>query len=295
MYLVLHGNDYEGLNEEGSNQYKADKIYYQILLNNAPPCGPYKIKNADNEVQWGNIDWSSSSRLVWPERNGFDPDQYIFGDFAGLDYMLLFNLYFLNFTKKEYKQVSLSNPFTNETKLIEENQIVASNIITGGNVIYSADNSIKLTPGFKCNSNSGSIFIARIKPNDYIFDYKNNNTYSCAISSLKSDNSVDQTIELDSLLIHPFQKQIIIENNENNYFTSQSTIIFPNPNNGIFTMESGVVAMKRIEISDITGKIVYQLNCDTTNITINLSLKKGIYIVKINYAHGESLQKIVID
>ncbi len=56
--------------------------------------------------------------------------------------------------------------------------------------------------------------------------------------------------------------------------------IFPNPNNGEFTIESKII-IDRIVILDQTGKAVYAAQVGKNSINLNPSLQKGIYIVRI--------------
>ena len=58
--------------------------------------------------------------------------------------------------------------------------------------------------------------------------------------------------------------------------------IYPNPNNGEFTIELNNNLNKTFEISDVTGRIVYKGSSadDKTNVNIN-TLAKGIYYIKV--------------
>jgi hypothetical protein len=70
-----------------------DKTFIKSLLDAAPLEGPYKIQK-NGTLTFGHYDWSSPSRLVWPERLGA-LNNPVTGYFNGLDYMLLHNLYLL--------------------------------------------------------------------------------------------------------------------------------------------------------------------------------------------------------
>ncbi|MGB4204702.1 MAG: hypothetical protein WBJ84_03670 [Bacteroidales bacterium] len=82
---ILHNDCPKKLNRE--------KEKYERLLNLAPVNGPSNFGNysADDFV----FEWSSINRLVWPERLGSGTNQWLQGEYSGLDYMLLFNLYCL--------------------------------------------------------------------------------------------------------------------------------------------------------------------------------------------------------
>jgi len=71
-----------------------DRKNIKSLLDAAPPAGPYKfLKNGS--VEYGSYEWSSPSRLIWPDRLG-DCNKPVTGYFNGLDFMLLYNLYQLS-------------------------------------------------------------------------------------------------------------------------------------------------------------------------------------------------------
>ncbi len=59
-------------------------------------------------------------------------------------------------------------------------------------------------------------------------------------------------------------------------------ILFPNPNQGSFTIKTGMSDTKQIEIKDLLGKTVYRLTSNDPNIEIALSdLSNGLYLVHI--------------
>jgi hypothetical protein len=80
VYVLLHG---------GSTRVSPQ--LYGGLLNAAPADGPFNHGDAANVCAW-----SSPSRLVWPESNE-SPEAWIQGDYNGLDYLLMHNLYQLVF------------------------------------------------------------------------------------------------------------------------------------------------------------------------------------------------------
>ena len=66
--------------------------------------------------------------------------------------------------------------------------------------------------------------------------------------------------------------------------------IYPNPAQNQITINNGLLVIGRIQILDITGKIVKQVISNNTKQTIDISeLNKGIYFVKV----GERVRKIV--
>lgn len=72
-----------------------ERSYIKYLLDAAPFEGPYKILENDS-LKYGNVNWSSESRLIWPENLNKNTN---LGYYNGLDYMLLHNLYLLTNNK----------------------------------------------------------------------------------------------------------------------------------------------------------------------------------------------------
>jgi len=58
--------------------------------------------------------------------------------------------------------------------------------------------------------------------------------------------------------------------------------LFPNPTGGQFTIASGNVLVKTVEVSDVTGKLIYKGQSETENVVLSLENQPaGIYFVKI--------------
>jgi hypothetical protein len=83
IYVLLHG----GSTRLGREMYGA-------LLNAAPPGGP-----ANQGVPTESCQWSSVSRLVWPESNG-STAAWNLGEYNGID-LLLHNLYQLVYNAEQ--------------------------------------------------------------------------------------------------------------------------------------------------------------------------------------------------
>lgn len=77
---VLHGGD-NGISLS----------FYEILLNTAPPTGPYKFSSTD----FPSLIWSATNTLRQPDRRGTGSLQFL-GEYYGMDYMLLHNLYIIS-------------------------------------------------------------------------------------------------------------------------------------------------------------------------------------------------------
>ena len=60
--------------------------------------------------------------------------------------------------------------------------------------------------------------------------------------------------------------------------------IYPNPGNGIFNIELGKDYLPNavVRVFSISGKLLYERNCDTDCLTINLSeLADGAYLISV--------------
>lgn len=79
----------------------------------------------------------------------------------------------------------------------------------------------------------------------------------------------------------------------NEKFTSDFKL-FPNPNNGIFSIQSNV-GFNNIEIVDVIGKSIFSKNVNNINsFNFNLSTEpKGIYFVRVSFKDGVLLKKVI--
>ncbi len=70
--------------------------------------------------------------------------------------------------------------------------------------------------------------------------------------------------------------------------------VFPNPTNGKFTINSGEIVIKKIIISDVTGKQVIETTDIEQNETIDLSdFESGIYIIKFQTDRDVFTTKVI--
>ena len=94
----------------GSKEYAEEKAIYESLLNSAPFCGPTGNCKLDSDHY--AYDWSETSRCVWPEN--LRPGKWRKCnnmEFNGLDYMMLYNLYMIAFSREQYADgVSCQKP-----------------------------------------------------------------------------------------------------------------------------------------------------------------------------------------
>lgn len=78
--------------------------------------------------------------------------------------------------------------------------------------------------------------------------------------------------------------------------TAKSTAlkVYPNPNLGAFTIETGNTIVKTIEMTDLTGRIVYTQTTSAETIQMNVvDLANGVYHLRIHSENGIDIIKIV--
>lgn len=175
-----------------------DDAHFEDFLNLAPCEGPYN----NGPSAYGSFEWSSNDRWVHPEKRG-DVQNAFYGEYCGLDYMLLFNMYCLmNPGYQSYSFESnnltvpnvISFPFltmvNNSPLLVGSNLAPATltafqSISSAASVLFTNSNfygnltykspSIRLTSGF--NVEAGAKFHALAEP------------LSCDINGLYKSNA----------------------------------------------------------------------------------------------------------
>lgn len=92
---VLHG-DCPGILQK-------EKNLYLNLMNSAPMHGPFNY-GYDPDYPY-EYEWSSINRFVWPERRGKGTSEHHQGEYSGLDYLMLYNLYHLVYDPTALKKM----------------------------------------------------------------------------------------------------------------------------------------------------------------------------------------------
>jgi hypothetical protein len=146
------------------------KSYYEGLLDDAPCFGPYNYSyKSFSQVSFPSHDWSATTLTIHPERRGDNSPDFP-GEYNGLDYMMLFNLFYLNENepiKKYFTDLYHNNMLTDfptssnygssgdPANIISHSTILASNhISSSGNVEYRAGKSIDLNTNFTVDANA---------------------------------------------------------------------------------------------------------------------------------------------
>ena len=91
---------------------------------------------------------------------------------------------------------------------------------------------------------------------------------------------------------------LVLEVNSPSKFKNTIFNIYPNPSNGIFTIESSFKEISSLKVFDIQGKLIKEIptiSNNTNNIKIDLSnLDKGIYFVIINSGSNYYSRKVMV-
>lgn len=166
--------------------------------------------------------------------------------------------------------------------------------INSGSVLTcNAGEKIRLLPGF--HAKSGSYFRAAINENLACGSFQRMNTDSIDEEYLSYDIKIgdfDEEYYIDT---------IAMKNNDVRYSdlnTSSDIRIFPNPNNGSFTLSliSENNLPSDIFVYDALGKIVYrEKDIVSSTLTIDISEHAaGIYLVRVQTGGEQFLKKVVV-
>lgn len=86
------------LHDDCPRMLQKEKKRYENLLDLAPSEGSFNYGYNPNHLY--EFEWSSINRFVWPERRGTGTREHHQGEYNGLDYMMLYNLYYLVYNPK---------------------------------------------------------------------------------------------------------------------------------------------------------------------------------------------------
>ncbi len=301
---------------------------YTDLLNSAPCKGPYNI-----DGNYPDYNWSTTNRFRQPEHRGeSNPDPK--GEYNGLDYMLLFNLYCLaqpdylddafqsyysamdRVITVDYPYVLPFPPFVSQyfpREIDAFNTITADNHInaggtstTNGDVTYRAGRQIDLLPGFEVEA--GAHFEAYIDPfqcdgnGDYVRtsgDTGNPRTiYNAPTNYVQyaNTNNNNPTVSSSSLTTPSVSSGV---SKSQDAKPASEFNITPNPSTGIFTIQMNneqlSIVNYQLSIYNPLGQIIYQSSIINNQSSIDLSSQpSGIYFVKVQTADKIYTEKVVL-
>lgn len=297
------------------------------ILNTAPCQGNYRMFPNIPSPNWGASNRIDRMDPLWRSNCG-DGNQ---GEYAGLDYMLLHNLFYLRegttnsivdySDRRDNRIMPIGSTFINGNKgtlgafeFLKSANYIASN----GAVDYRAGKEISLLDGFSAQQGADvSAYISPFQcsgvsdqmnkttnPQNDFYD-EPTNYVSKPLKNNVSDAAAFQHIASpDESAINEFNKQLdsLINNfdfNDTDVLTTK-IFIYPNPSSGEFNINFNLTNEDNVELSiyDVLGKEIYNYKhiIGYTNLPINLTdISKGIYFAKFINSNGEEdYRKITI-
>ena len=155
----------------------------------------------------------------------------------------------------------------------------STTILNGSNVIFKAANEISFSSEFTVEA--GAEFIAYIDPCSITSPYK-----------IGDNNLVNKNENSDSMIMRT-------ETNNPDLHLENSFIIYPNPNNGYFSLSRSSELNQKIAkliVTDIVGKVVFENNNFFLPQNIDLSSEpKGLYFVKLlDIDNNLNINKVIL-
>jgi hypothetical protein len=315
--------------------------YYMSFIENildlapASQYGPCRyIYDFDNDQIFSGNDydtreWATANRL-WKPIGVSIFDEEPAGEYNGLDYMLLHNLYWLayDYLYSDPKNITEDFPYENDLDLTDifngyfsvspiplyvapmfpselgkdsnptllhqnsQSSITANNVIDNdGKVLYRAGTSINFEPGFKIES--GGQLLAMIDENANI-DFENTNPnfmVQAPIVNIASHYNLG-----DSTLIDSTQLNNKSTANTNSDFHCN---VFPNPAKDIIIVHVYGTSLEitgSLTIRNSVGQIVYkQENIETGKFQVDLNrMSSGLYNVHFEATNNITINKKLI-
>jgi hypothetical protein len=155
----------------------------------------------------------------------------------------------------------------------------STTILNGSNVIFKSANEISFSSEFTVEA--GAEFIAYIDPCSITSPYK-----------IGDNNLVNKNENSDSMIMRT-------ETNNPDLHLENSFIIYPNPNNGYFSLSRSSELNQKIAkliVTDIVGKVVFENNNFFLPQNIDLSSEpKGLYFVKLlDIDNNLNINKVIL-
>jgi hypothetical protein len=253
------------INNDFSNINTGALVFIRSLLNTAPVCGPDKWL-VNGAIQYDNINWSSTSRLVWPENCGIETHDL--GEFNGLDFMLLHNLYWLaSPVPAEYVTY-----FQDMSNMNYTDGAIAKNEITCYSEVNIEEFTVELAAGNRVRLNQGFKIIA------------GEGTFRADVSET---GPFGEAIKYNKMGIDGYPCNPIIgvpKSAKEKPVSSESEPWFkyyPNPAKDYFVINAERI-IKRIEVYNLSGSLLKKYEPMENKTTIDISsLCNGIYICRI--------------
>jgi hypothetical protein len=321
IYLIDNGNDPMPVKYEwyallhGILANLPPPIFWPYIyidyINTAPCLGPFKQKTDDNSATWPlftHFNWTTPSLLTKSEDRVNENEDMWTGEFNGLDYMLLYNLFRIKALDVNFPVAAgygdyihpvipvdlpfYTNPNTtppvignhaNPIELQGFETITSSKIIdSDGDVTFRAGFEIILEPGFQVTS--GADFHAYI--DKFECDYGDN--YYRNVEAGGQQVMVTTLNDASKIKVRD-RYQLTQASGEETTAINTDFVILPNPNNGMYNLSihSRFTGLFAMQVLDMTGKILLSKTLSLTEganlIPIDQSgLSSGIYFVHVD-------------
>ena len=133
-----------------------------------------------------------------------------------------------------------------------------------------------------------------------IYAFTSADTLIHHIGSIKNISGNKFTYTIPKLSVYHFVlsgDSVISAINNENINDNKSIVISPNPSTGIFTIKSAGQIGQKIQVTDLTGRVIFTSLISTEHAyetTVNLQDQPaGIYLVHIISTDGELVRKLI--
>jgi hypothetical protein len=287
--------------------YNTDRALVEELLNGAPADGP--MSGATWSGQLPVYNWSSDSRLVWPEKLGTITKVK---EFSGLDYMLLHNLYYLSFRREDFRRIVLPNSPTVD---LSNNTFHFRSLVTSDPVNatattkYVAIESITLKPGFVAAGSSNFTASIGSRANQYQgILYRLPSADGGRVATIRAlpeyTNSSSiytgpiNMISLDSIVLYSddTSTQMMQSSETSGESSQQGLVVFPNPAVAEVSFKFGAPAtVTSVELINPQGETVYQIEGQEQEYRVDVGLfPPGLYTVRMQNGDRLLVRRLMI-
>lgn len=182
-------------------------------------------------------------------------------------------------------------PITNDTVVVWTYEDAAGNTVTQNQnvVITGLDVSVSVTGITLTANNSGATYqwidcsdsSSVADANGQSFTPTQNGDYAVIIT----DGNCTDTSACETITSVGLQENQLVN----------SMQIFPNPNNGSFTLDLGQMVTKgEIQVLDLNGRIVQSKSIENTQeIEMNVTQESGVYMIKVITGDGQAMIRVV--
>ncbi len=302
IYQVLHGEDADPITY--GNVYTLYSELIVAMLDESNDCGIWFIE--DNT---SNPHLCSDDYWIKCDYTGGATDHSGFRDC--LDYMLLHNMYWLNYLNESDKSITEDYPvcyeeqedycYGNKNKpatINATNSIYAANTLAeNADVTYSAGKEIELGDGFEVIE--GAEFEAIVGNKKIIYEYKNFNP-ACDFSFFGDNYFPEKNTDNNDNECNSYPKVTQEEQQTDTInvclVANTELKIYPSPTTGILNVNLSENNDFTLRLFNTNGQLVLQNNYyEQSSSKLNLSdYRTGIYVLEITINNTIYTEKIII-